>query len=64
MLEVGAAVLVVWVLLWCLDQAVQAVALLAGALGAALVLTALLAPTAGALRRLGMPSWGRWWPYP
>jgi predicted PurR-regulated permease PerM len=54
-LEVGAAVLVVGVLLWYLAQAVLAVGLLAGALGAALVLTALLEPTARRLRRLGLP---------
>jgi len=52
-LEVGAAALVVGVLLWFLAQAVLAVGLLAAALGAALVLTALLDPTARALRRLG-----------
>ena len=56
-LEVGAAALVVSVLLWGLVQAVLAVALLVGALGAALVLTVLLEPTARALRRIGMPSW-------
>ena len=54
-LEVGAAVLVVGVLLWLLAQAVRAVGLLAGALGAALVLTALLEPMARGLRRLGLP---------
>lgn len=55
-LEVGAAVLVVGVLLWYLAQAVLAVGLLAGALGAALVLTALLEPMARGLHRLGLPS--------
>ncbi len=55
-LEVGAAVLVVGVLLWFLAQAVLAVGLLAGALGAALVLTALLEPTARGLRRLRLPA--------
>ena len=54
-LEVGAAVLVVGVLLWYVAQAVLAVGLLAGALGAALVLTALLEPMARGLRRLGLP---------
>jgi predicted PurR-regulated permease PerM len=53
-LEVGAAVLVVGVLLWHLAQAVLAVGLLAVALGAALVLTALMEPTARGLRRLGL----------
>jgi predicted PurR-regulated permease PerM len=54
-LEVSAAVLVVALLLWYLAQAVLALGLLAGALGAALVLTALLEPTARVLRRLGLP---------
>ena len=54
-LENGAAVLVVGVLLWCLAQAVLAVGLLAAALAAALVLTALLEPAARGLRRLGSP---------
>ena len=55
MLEAGAAVLVVAALLWCLAQAVLAVGLLAGALGGALVLAALLEPMARGLRRLGLP---------
>ena len=54
-LAVGAAVLVVGVLLWYLAQAVLAVGLLAAALGGALVLTALLEPIARGLRRLGLP---------
>lgn len=54
-LEAGAAVLVTGVLLWHLAQAVLALGLLAAALGAALVLTALLEPTGRGLRRVGLP---------
>lgn len=55
-LEGGAAALVVVALLWVVVQAVVAVGLLVGALGAALVLTALLTPMDRFLRRRGLPA--------